>query len=236
MYKRQSQNGTSNVSTLQTTSAFSFGTYTADSTKSASSVTESDILASGLLSSNSNLSSWISSGLASLSLTPSDSTGTLQVSVTLKNYSDNGTISPSKTFTTNIGGFAVTGQNTNMIVWKTNTDSTLSGKLPSTLIEAATSGEYSDGLPNVYLNRLRFFANISSVLNSQLTANPGMVTTLTMQGDDNQGTLTVSAIIVQNGISTVYSSTISGLATTPSLQPTVTFNYTDSSKWNINCL
>lgn len=214
---------------ISTTSSFNFGSYSADNSKSASSVTESDILASDLLSGNSNLSSWISSGLASLSLTPSDSTGTLQVSVTLKNYLESGTISPSKTFTTNIGGFAITGQNTNMIVWKTNTDSTLSGKLPSALIETATSGEYSDGLPNVYLNRLRFFANISSVLNSQLTANPGMVTTLTMQGDDNQGTLTVSAIIVQNGISTVYSSTISGLATTPSLQPTVTFNYTDSS-------
>ena len=226
---KTNDSGTSNISTLETTSNFNFGNYSADNSKSASSVTESDILASGLLSGNSNLSSWISSGLASLSLTPSDSTGTLQVSVTLKNYSESNTISPSKTFTTNIGGFAVTGQNTNMIVWKTNTDSTLSGKLPSALIEAATSGEYSDGLPNVYLNRLRFFANISSVLNSQLTANPGMVTTLTMQGDDNQGTLTVSAIIVQNGISTVYSSTISGLATTPSLQPTVTFNYTDSS-------
>lgn len=216
--------------TTQTTSSFSFGTYSADANVSASSITQSDILSSNLLK-DTSLSTWISSGLASITLTPSDSTGTLQVTVTLKNYSDTGTISPTKTFTTNIGGFKATNQNTNMIVWKTNTDSTLSGKLPSTLIESASTGELSDAVAkeNTNLLRFKFFANISSVLNSQLTANPGMITAFTMQGDDTEGTLTLSAVIVQDGVSTVYSSTIAGLATTPSLQPTITFNYSDNS-------
>ena len=232
-FKTQS-NGTSttNIKTANQTSGFSFGTYSADSNVSPSSVTQTDLLSSDLLKKNTNLATWVQSGLATINLTPSNLTGVLKVDVTLKNYVDGTNITPLKTFSINIGGFAKTSQSTNMIVWKTNASQSLTNQLPSTLVNNATSGEYANTASNansVNLARLKYFANLSSDFDAALTSNPNSVTNFTMLPDDDKGTLTLSAVINQSGVSTVYSDTITGLKTSPSLEPTIAFNVTDTS-------
>ena len=228
------KNGTSNynVKTVSQTSNFKFGTYSADSNVSPSSVTQTDLLGSDLLKANTNLTTWVQSGLATINLTPSNLTGVLKVDVTLKNYVDGTNITPLKTFSINIGGFAKTSQSTNMIVWKTNASQSLTNQLPSTLVNNATSGEYANTASNansVNLARLKYFANLSSDFDAALTSNPNSVTNFTMLPDDDKGTLTLSAVINQSGVSTVYSDTITGLKTSPSLEPTIAFNVTDTS-------
>ena len=227
-------NGTSNtnIKTANQTSGFSFGTYSADSNVSPSSITQTDLLSSDLLKKNTNLATWVQSGLATINLTPSNLTGVLKVDVTLKNYVDGSNITPLKTFSINIGGFAKTSQSTNMIVWKTNASQSLTNQLPSTLVNNATSGEYANTASNansVNLARLKYFANLSSDFDAALTSNPNSVTNFTMLPDDDKGTLTLSAVINQSGVSTVYSDTITGLKTSPSLEPTIAFNVTDTS-------
>ncbi|MDE5949930.1 MAG: hypothetical protein K2G54_03570 [Malacoplasma sp.] len=226
-------NGLSNVDindTSKFTSNFSFKTYSASNTKSPSSVTINDLVSGGLL--DANFQNWLANDLATITLTPSNLTGTLKVSVTLKNYSENSSITPLKTFTTNIGGFATSGQSANMIVWKTNDDEVLKQKLPSVIVEAATNtatanaGNQTD---RMNFEKLLYFANISDDLKTKLDANPAMVSALTVQPDDKSGNLIVTVVIVENGISTVYTNTLTGLGTSASLQPVITFNVDDAS-------
>lgn len=226
-------NGSSNIDindASKFTSNFSFGTYSANNTKSPSSITINDLVAGGLLTQN--FENWLSNDLAVINLTPSNLTGTLKVSVTLKNYSDNGIITPLKTFTTNIGGFATSSQSSNMLLWKTNDDETLKQKLPSAIIDAATNTATANAgnqIERVNFEKLLYFAYISDDLRAKLDANPSMISALTVQPDDKSGNLIITAVIVENGISTVYTNTLSGLGTSASLQPVITFNVDDAS-------
>ncbi|RXY96111.1 hypothetical protein D8X55_04710, partial [Malacoplasma penetrans] len=168
-FKTDTANGSTNITSSEQTSNFTFGSYQADSTRLPSSVTESEILSSSLLSS-SNLSTWIANGLATITLTPSNVNGILEVEVVLKNYSESGSISSTRTFTRAIGGFATGDQSSNMIVWKTNTNSAFlnnnSAKLPSALVTTATSGEFDDtsgsNAEQALYRRLTYFADLSS--------------------------------------------------------------------------
>ncbi|RXY96114.1 hypothetical protein D8X55_04715 [Malacoplasma penetrans] len=240
-FKIDANNGTNNILTSEQTTNFSFGTYSADSSKLPSSITQSEILSSSLLRDNSNLSSWIDSGLATITLTPSNVNGILEVEVVLKNYSENSTISSTRTFTRAIGGFATGDQSSNMIVWKTNTNSAFlnnnSAKLPSALVTTATSGEFDDTgssstATQALYRRLTYFADLSSDLNAELEADPSLVKAVTLQADDTLGTLVVTAVILQKGQLVEYSTTISGLGTTSLLQPTITFNAEDGTSNN----
>ncbi|MDE6562958.1 MAG: hypothetical protein K2J98_01590 [Malacoplasma sp.] len=226
-------NGLSNVDTNDTnkfTSNFSFKTYSASNTKSPSSITINDLISGGLL--DSNFQNWLDNDLATISLVPSNLTGTLKVSVTLKNYSENNTITPLKTFTTNIGGFATSSQSANMLLWKTNDDEVLKQKLPSTIVETATNTATANAgnqINRMNFEKLLYFAYVSDDLKAKLDANPTMVSALTVQPDDKSGSLIITAVIVENGISTVYTNTLTGLGTSASLQPVITFNVDDAS-------
>ena len=212
------------------TSNFSFKTYSATNTKSPSSITVNDLISGGLL--DATFQNWLTNDLATVTLTPSNLTGTLKVSVTLKNYSEDNFITPLRTFTTNIGGFATSGQSANMLVWKTNDDQTLKQKLPSVIVEAATNTATANAgnqIDRMNFEKLLYFAFISDDLKVKLDANPNMVSALTVQPDDKSGSLIVTAVIVENGISTVYTNTITGLGTSASLQPVITFNVDDAS-------
>ncbi|BAC44572.1 conserved hypothetical protein [Malacoplasma penetrans HF-2] len=241
-FQQNTSTGSTNISTNNQTSSFSFGTgYSADANRLPSSVTQSEIISSALLSNNANLSTWVANGLATITLTPSNVNGILEVEVVLKNYSENGSISSTKTFTRAIGGFATGDQSSNMIVWKTNTNSAFlnnnSAKLPSALVTTATSGEFDDtgtssSTREALYRRLTYFADLSSDLNAELEADPSLVKAVTLQADDTLGTLVVTAVILQKGQLVEYSTTISGLGTTSLLQPTITFNAEDGTSNN----
>ena len=186
---------------------FTFGTYNGDKNKAASSITEADL--SSVLPAN-----WETLKVknnAVLTLTPSNSTGILQVSVTLSNYLTENTVLNSKTFTTTIPGFKVSNQSTNLITWKTN-DNFGKDKFPS----AVKSEILSDVGGNVTAidynyNVLTRVATISSELNQELKSKPELVGPVSLIENNVDGTLSVNTSIKIDGVTQPFSTVITGL-------------------------
>lgn len=186
---------------------FTFGTYNGDKNKAASSITEADL--SSVLPAN-----WEALKVknnAVLTLTPSNSTGILQVSVTLSNYLTGNTVLNSKTFTTTITGFKVSNQSTNLITWKTN-DNFGKDKFPS----AVKSEILSDVGGNVTAidynyNILTRVATISSELNQELKSKPELVGPVSLIENNVDGTLSVNTSIKIDGVTQPFSTVITGL-------------------------
>ena len=182
--------------------------------KSPSQVTAADLinnsyitLPSGYSSANMNYS---------ITLTPSNSTGTLGVAITFDNWVETQgqttTQIPKKTFSATLKGFAKTGTQNNMLVWKSidSISSQLTSNTPSNVISALANQSN--------LTLLQNFANISYDLLTKLNDNNVSVY---LVPDNQTGSLKISATLNVDGAVQSFSTTVSGFKSSSSLDPNV---------------
>lgn len=206
----------SGTSTSQATS-FSFSTI--DSSNSIFSMSPSQVTAADLINAgNITLPSGYSADQMNyyVTLTPSNSTGTLGVAITFDNWveTQNGATTqiPKKTFTETLKGFVKSGIQNSMLVWKSIDDisSQLTSITPSNVITTLST---QSGL-----TLLQNFANISYDLSTKLNDNNVNVYLIP---DNDTGSLTVSTTLNINGAVQSFSTTISGFKSSSSLDPNV---------------
>ncbi|MBD5445701.1 MAG: hypothetical protein HDR31_00080, partial [Mycoplasma sp.] len=210
--------GFKKVGTTSTTSQqFNFGVLDSSNaifSKSPSQVTAADLinnsyitLPSGYSSANMNYS---------ITLTPSNSTGTLGVAITFDNWVETQgsttTQIPKKTFSTTLKGFAKTGTQNNMLVWKSidSISSQLTSNTPSNVISALANQSN--------LTLLQNFANISYDLLTKLNDNNVSVY---LVPDNQTGSLKISSTLNVDGAVQSFSTTVSGFKSSSSLDPNV---------------
>lgn len=200
---------------MGTGSTFSFGDkglLTNLMTYSPSEITADQLVQAGFIT----LPSEYQSGTNyTITLTPSNVTGSLGVSITFNDWKDGTTSVPKKTFSTVISGFTVTGTENSMIVWRT-----ASGTNPiSQSIASLTPSKVAETKANQDpLTLLEDFALVSDSLKAKLTNDNVKVYFVP---DDTIGSLKVTANIELNGVVQSFSSTISGFKAA-NTNPTVT--------------
>ncbi|MDE5553234.1 MAG: hypothetical protein K2I67_01660, partial [Malacoplasma sp.] len=152
----------------------------------------------------------------SITLTPSNSTGTLGVAITFDNWVETQgsttTQIPKKTFSATLKGFVKTGTQNNMLVWKSidSISSQLTSNTPSNVISALANQSN--------LTLLQNFANISYDLLTKLNDNNVSVY---LVPDNQTGSLKISATLSVDGAVQSFSTTVSGFKSSSSLDPNV---------------
>ena len=223
----------------QTADTFSFGgTINGASNMFATDVTQNQLETLGVLNYGSNNAT---KDKATVTLTPSRSSGTLEVSVSFKNYieanSGKNTIYPTKTFTRIYGGFKTSKNPVNIVGFKSfNEVSTSDGSnsafsnanVPSRAKELLTARFMLNTNEPQKKSALLYFANVTNSLD---IANSD-ISSVTLIADDVAGTLNVAFTINDNGVTKTISppTPYSGFRNTSTAETTITFMQDNSAE------
>ena len=223
----------------QTADTFSFGeTIDGASNMFATDVTQNQLETLGVLNYSSNSAT---KDKATVTLTPSRSSGTLEVSVSFKNYieanSGTNTIYPTKTFTRIYGGFKTSKNPVNIVGFKSfNEVSTSDGSnspfsnanVPSRAKELLTARFMLNTDDPQKKSALLYFANVTNSLD---IANSD-ISSVTLIADDVAGTLNVAFTINDNGVTKTISppTPYSGFRNTSTAETTITFMQDNSAE------
>ena len=225
--------------TGQTADTFSFGeTIDGASNMFATDVTQNQLEALSVLNFGSNSAT---KDKATVTLTPSRSSGTLEVSVSFKNYIENAnsktTVYPTKTFTRIYGGFKTSKNPVNIVGFKSfNEISTSDGSnsafsnanVPSRAKELLTARFMLNTNEPQKKSALLYFANVTNSLD---IANSD-ISSVTLIADDVAGTLNVAFTINDNGVTKTISppTPYSGFRNTSTAETTITFMQDSSAE------
>lgn len=225
--------------TGQTADTFSFGgTINGASNMFATDVTQNQLETLGVLNYGDNNAT---KDKATVTLTPSRSSGTLEVSVSFKNYieanSGTNTIYPTKTFTRIYGGFKTSKNPVNIVGFKSfNEISTSDGSnsafsnanVPSRAKELLTARFMLNTNDPQKKSALLYFANVTNSLD---IANSD-ISSVTLIADDVAGTLNVAFTINDNGVTKTISppTPYSGFRNTSTAETTITFMQDNSAE------
>lgn len=228
----------SNLS-VQTVDTFSFGeTINGASNMFATDVTQNQLETLGVLNFGNNNAT---KDKATVTLTPSRSSGTLEVSVSFKNYIENAnsknTVYPTKTFTRIYGGFKTSKNPVNIVGFKSfNEISTSDGSnsvfsnanVPSRAKELLTARFMLGTNEPQKKSALLYFANVTNSLD---IANSD-ISSVTLIADDVAGTLNVAFTINDNGVTKTISppTPYSGFRNTSTAETTITFMQDSSAE------
>ena len=223
----------------QTVDTFSFGnTINGASNMFATDVTQNQLETLGVLNYGSNSAT---KDKATVTLTPSRSSGTLEVNVSFKNYietnSGTNTIYPTKTFTRIYGGFKTSKNPVNIVGFKSfNEISTSDGSnsvfsnanVPSRAKELLTARFMLNTNDPQKKSALLYFANVTKSLD---IANSD-ISSVTLIADDVAGTLNVAFTINDNGVTKTISppTPYSGFRNTSTAETTITFMQDSSAE------
>ena len=223
----------------QTADTFSFGgTINGASNMFATDVTQNQLETLGVLNYGNNNAT---KDKATVTLTPSRSSGTLEVSVSFKNYieanSGTNTIYPTKTFTRIYGGFKTSKNPVNIVGFKSfNEVSTSDGSnsafsnanVPSRAKELLTARFMLNTNEPQKKSALLYFANVTNSLD---IANSD-ISSVTLIADDVAGTLNVAFTINDNGVTKTISppTPYSGFRNTSTAETTITFMQDSSAE------
>lgn len=226
--------------TGQTADTFSFGETINDASNMfATDVTQNQLETLGVLNYGSNNAT---KDKATVTLTPSRSSGTLEVSVSFKNYIENTnskttTVYPTKTFTRIYGGFKTSKNPVNIVGFKSfNEISTSDGSnsafsnsnVPSRAKELLTARFMLNTNDPQKKSALLYFANVTNSLD---IANSD-ISSVTLIADDVAGTLNVAFTINDNGVTKTISppTPYSGFRNTSTAETTITFMQDSSAE------
>lgn len=223
----------------QTADTFSFGeTISGASNMFATDVTQNQLETLGVLNFGNNNAT---KDKATVTLTPSRSSGTLEVSVSFKNYIENAnstnTVYPTKTFTRIYGGFKTSKNPVNIVGFKSfNEISTSDGSnsvfsnanVPSRAKELLTARFMLGTNEPQKKSALLYFANVTNSLD---IANSD-ISSVTLIADDVAGTLNVAFTINDNGVTKTISppTPYSGFRNTSTAETTITFMQDSSAE------
>ena len=225
--------------TGQQADRFSFGeTISGASNMFATDVTQNQLETLGVLNYGNNNAT---KDKATVTLTPSRSSGTLEVSVSFKNYIENvnstNTIYPTKTFTRIYSGFKTSKNPVNIVGFKSfNEISTSDGSnsafsnanVPSRAKELLTARFMLNTNEPQKKSALLYFANVTNSLD---IANSD-ISSVTLISDDVAGTLNVAFTINDNGVTKTISppTPYSGFRNTSTAETTITFMQDNSAE------
>ena len=223
----------------QTADTFSFGeTISGASNMFATDVTQNQLETLGVLNFGNNNAT---KDKATVTLTPSRSSGTLEVSVSFKNYIENANstniVYPTKTFTRIYGGFKTSKNPVNIVGFKSfNEISTSDGSnsvfsnanVPSRAKELLTARFMLGTNEPQKKSALLYFANVTNSLD---IANSD-ISSVTLIADDVAGTLNVAFTINDNGVTKTISppTPYSGFRNTSTAETTITFMQDSSAE------
>lgn len=223
----------------QTADTFSFGgTIDGASNMFATDVTQNQLETLGVLNFGNNSAT---KDKATVTLTPSRSSGTLEVSVSFKNYIENTnsktTVYPTKTFTRIYGGFKTSKNPVNIVGFKSFNEISTSDGSNSAFSNANVPSRSKELLTARFMlntdnpqkkSALLYFANVTNSLD---IANSD-ISSVTLIADDVAGTLNVAFTINDNGVTKTISppTPYSGFRNTSTAETTITFMQDNSAE------
>lgn len=226
--------------TGQTADTFSFGaTISGASNMFATDITQNQLETLGVLNFGNNNAT---KDKATVTLTPSRSSGTLEVSVSFKNYIENAnsnttTVYPTKTFTRIYGGFKTSKNPVNIVGFKSFNEILTSDGSNSAFSNANVPSRAKELLTARFMlntdnpqkkSALLYFANVTNSLD---IANSD-ISSVTLIADDVAGTLNVAFTINDNGVTKTISppTPYSGFRSTSTAETTITFMQDSSAE------
>ena len=217
----------SSGSIINQESIFSWGNIDALKSRTPSSITVNDLLNGGVFNEGGSTASLEKD----VKINPINTTGSLEVTVTYKNFvqkridqnTGNTTeqleIVPVKTFKNVFTGFQIRGNPVDVIVWKSESEleQQYRNRTPSELLTQISS--------NTDVDKLKIFTKSSDELNTFLSdvSNAENIS-LNFSGNDVTGTISIVGILTIDGVQRSIGATISGFNTSNNNFPIVMTN------------
>ena len=217
----------SSGSIINQESIFSWGNIDALKSRTPSSITVNDLLNGGAFNEGGSTASLEKD----VKINPINTTGSLEVTVTYKNFvqkridqnTGNTTeqleIVPVKTFKNVFTGFQIRGNPVDVIVWKSESEleQQYRNRTPSELLTQISS--------NTDVDKLKIFTKSSDELNTFLSdvSNAENIS-LNFSGNDVTGTISIVGILTIDGVQRSIGATISGFNTSNNNFPIVMTN------------
>lgn len=217
----------SSGSIINQESIFSWGNIDALKSRTPSSITVNDLLNGGAFNEGGSTASLEKD----VKINPINTTGSLEVTVTYKNFVqkriDQNTgmetqqleIVPVKTFKNVFTGFQIRGNPVDVIVWKSESEleQQYRNRTPSELLTQISS--------NTDVDKLKIFTKSSDELNTFLSdVNNADNISLNFSGNDVTGTISIVGILTIDGVQRSIGATISGFNTSNNNFPIVMTN------------
>ena len=217
----------SSGSIINQESSFSWGNIDALKSRTPSSITVNDLLTGGVFVEGGSTASLEKD----VKINPINTTGSLEVIVTYKNFvqkridqnTGNQTqqleIVPVKTFKNVFTGFQIRGNPVDVIVWKSESEleQQYRNRTPSELLTQISS--------NTDVDKLKIFTKSSDELNTFLSdLNNADKINLNFSGNDVTGTISIVGILTIDGVQRSIGATISGFNTSNNNFPIVMTN------------
>lgn len=217
----------SSGSIINQESSFSWGNIDALKSRTPSSITVNDLLTGGVFVEGGSTASLEKD----VKINPINTTGSLEVTVTYKNFvqkridqnTGNQTqqleIVPVKTFKNVFTGFQIRGNPVDVIVWKSESEleQQYRNRTPSELLTQISS--------NSDVEKLKIFTKSSDELNTFLSdVNNADNISLNFSGNDVTGTISIVGILTIDGVQRSIGATISGFNTSNNNFPIVMTN------------
>lgn len=217
----------SSGSIINTESTFSWGNIDALKNRTPSSITVNDLLTGGAFVEGGSTASLEKD----VKINPINTTGSLEVTVTYKNFvqkrinqntgmeTSELEIVPVKTFKNVFTGFQIRGNPVDVIIWKSESEleQQYRNRTPSELLTQISS--------TTDVEKLKIFTKSSDELNTFLSdANNADNISLNFSGNDVTGTISIVGILTIDGVQRSIGATISGFNTSNNNFPIVMTN------------